>query len=127
MGHTKRWTHLYPEHIPESVEVEHANLPEGWKARVARDPDNTALVYFDRVFSAAEVDRKSDALAAALAQRGIGKGDCVGLKLQNIPQFPPCSARLVETRRFRSAHQSHVPPARVPQAGRRFRRQGRHR
>ncbi|WP_151952298.1 class I adenylate-forming enzyme family protein [Brevibacterium sp. Marseille-P9724] len=88
MGHTKRWTHLYPEHIPKSVEVEHANLPEGWKARVARDPDNTALVYFDRVFSAAEVDRKSDALAAALAQRGIGKGDCVGLKLQNIPQFP---------------------------------------
>lgn len=88
MGNTKRWTHLYPEGIAENIEVEHANLPQAWKARVARDPDNTALIYFDRRISAAEADRKSDALAAALAHSGVGKGDCVGLKLQNVPQFP---------------------------------------
>lgn len=88
MGKTKRWTHLYPDGTAENIAVEHANLPQAWKARVERDPDNTALIYFDRRISAAEADRKSDALAAALAHRGVGKGDCVGLKLQNVPQFP---------------------------------------
>lgn len=87
MRNAKRWTHLYPESTAETIEVQHANLVQAWKARVERDPSNTALIYFDRKISAAEADRKSDALAMALARRGIRKGDCVGLKLQNVPQF----------------------------------------
>ena len=35
-----------------------------------------------------EIDRASDALAAALADRGVHHGDRVALYLQNVPQFP---------------------------------------
>jgi long-chain acyl-CoA synthetase len=37
--------------------------------------------------SAATVDSESDALAAALAARGLARGDRIALYLQNVPQF----------------------------------------
>ncbi|GAA4681939.1 class I adenylate-forming enzyme family protein [Gordonia humi] len=61
---------------------------DAWDARVAAAPDATALVYFDARLSARETDRIASSLAAALAARGVGKGDRVGIHLQNTPQFP---------------------------------------
>ena len=45
------------------------------------------LYYFDTPVTGAAVDADSDALAAALAARGIGRGERVALFLQNVPQF----------------------------------------
>ena len=45
------------------------------------------LYYFDTPVSGAAVDADSDALAAALAARGLGRGDRVALFMQNVPQF----------------------------------------
>ena len=45
------------------------------------------MYYFDTPVTGAAVDADSDALAAALAARGIGRGDRVALFLQNVPQF----------------------------------------
>ena len=54
---------------------------------MGRDPDATALVYFDGRLSARELDEESDALAVALAELGTERGDRVGIYLQNIPQY----------------------------------------
>ncbi|HEU5229975.1 MAG TPA: long-chain fatty acid--CoA ligase, partial [Ktedonobacteraceae bacterium] len=50
-------------------------------------PTRPALHYFDETMSYAELDRQSTALAVALKERNIVKGDRVALYLQNIPQF----------------------------------------
>jgi len=49
--------------------------------------DRPFLYYFDAPITAATVDSESDALAAALAGRGLGRGDRIALYLQNMPQF----------------------------------------
>ncbi|MER7952117.1 AMP-binding protein [Streptomyces sp. NPDC096079] len=63
------------------------SLVAAWKARVARNPEGTALRFFDGALSAREVDAASDALAAAFEARGTGRGDRVGVYLQNVPQY----------------------------------------
>ncbi|MFG2623125.1 class I adenylate-forming enzyme family protein [Streptomyces sp. NPDC048507] len=63
------------------------SLVAAWRARVAKNPDGTALRYFDGALSAREVDAASDALAAAFEARGTGRGDRVGVYLQNVPQY----------------------------------------
>src|ERR1035437_3211034 len=50
-------------------------------------PDKTAIIYYGREISYAELDRLSDRFAALLASRGIGKGDHVAVFMQNCPQF----------------------------------------
>ncbi|RRQ29256.1 long-chain fatty acid--CoA ligase [Rhodococcus sp. Eu-32] len=64
-----------------------ATLVDVWKARVAANPEHPAIAYFDGILSAREVDEMSDAFAAALAGKGVGHGDRVGIHLQNIPQY----------------------------------------
>jgi long-chain acyl-CoA synthetase len=80
------WTALYPAGV-SAAEPAHESLVAAWHDRVGRDPDATALVYFDGRLSARELDEESDALAVALAELGTGRGDRVGIYLQNIPQY----------------------------------------
>ncbi|MET9951781.1 AMP-binding protein [Streptomyces sp. NPDC006339] len=63
------------------------SLVAAWKARVAKNPEGVALRFFDGALSAREVDAASDALAAAFEARGTGRGDRVGVYLQNVPQY----------------------------------------
>ncbi|MFF8835133.1 class I adenylate-forming enzyme family protein [Streptomyces sp. NPDC015130] len=63
------------------------SLVAAWRARVAKNPEGTALRFFDGALSAREVDAASDALAAAFEARGTGRGDRVGVYLQNVPQY----------------------------------------
>ncbi len=53
-------------------------------------PERPAWVFDDlnQTFTFAEVDRESDRIAAALAERGIGPGDRVAVMLRNVPAFP---------------------------------------
>jgi long-chain acyl-CoA synthetase len=50
-------------------------------------PDRPATSFFGAQLTFLELKRRSDALAAALAERGIGKGDRVGIMLPNCPQY----------------------------------------
>ena len=59
----------------------------GTGAGGAAGADRPFLYYFDAPITAATVDSESDALAAALAGRGLGRGDRIALYLQNMPQF----------------------------------------
>lgn len=53
----------------------------------ATAPDRPLLIYFDTVLTAADVDRTTDALAAALADDGFAAGDRLALYLQNDPDY----------------------------------------
>lgn len=50
-------------------------------------PAKPALLWYGRAISFAELDDASDAFAADLQQRGIGKGEAVALFMGNCPQF----------------------------------------
>jgi long-chain acyl-CoA synthetase len=50
-------------------------------------PNAPALHYFDRTLDHAEIDARSNALAAAWRAQGVQRGDRVGIVLQNTPQF----------------------------------------
>jgi long-chain acyl-CoA synthetase len=58
-----------------------------FRAVVATGPQRPMLVYFDTVLTYGDVDRMSDAFAAALTDRGFRRGDRIALYLQNVPQY----------------------------------------
>jgi len=58
-------------------------LPAGYAAGAARHPDRTAIVDDAGWVSYAEVDRRTDRLARALADLGITAGDRVGVLCRN--------------------------------------------
>ena len=52
-----------------------------------RFPDRPAIIYFGRRISYRELDKLTQAFAAALHDLGVRKGDRVSINLPNIPQF----------------------------------------
>ncbi|MDX2355866.1 class I adenylate-forming enzyme family protein [Dietzia sp. PP-33] len=84
---SRRWRELYRPGLDESLVDRRTTLVDAWRARVDHGADRTAIAYFDATLSAREVDQMSDALGAALQDRGVGAGDRVGIHLQNIPQY----------------------------------------
>jgi len=81
------WFTSYSPDMPRYVEIEHESVGEAWRARVDQAPAETAIIYFDAKYTALQIDEMSDALAVALADRGVLVGDRVGIQLQNTPQF----------------------------------------
>jgi long-chain acyl-CoA synthetase len=58
------------------------------RAACARRRSEPLVHYFASSLTGSEVDDASDALASALASRGVAPGDRIGLYLQNVPQLP---------------------------------------
>ncbi len=58
-----------------------------FSATVSAHPDAPLIHYVGTTMSVGEVDRASDALAAALVADGFGRGDRLAVYLQNVPQF----------------------------------------
>jgi long-chain acyl-CoA synthetase len=81
------WLKHYPSYIPPELAPQFASGLDMFLATVKALPDSAAIYYFDQTMSYGELDRKSTALAAALKERGVVRGDRVALYLQNIPQF----------------------------------------
>ena len=81
------WVGLYPKGVDPQPQLRSESLVDAWTARVAADPDGVAVRYFDGTLTARELDEESDALAVGLRDRGVRRGDRVGIYLQNIPQY----------------------------------------
>ncbi|MFF9012404.1 class I adenylate-forming enzyme family protein [Streptomyces sp. NPDC014870] len=77
----------FPDGFGTGTDATPGSLVAAWKARVAKNPEGIALRFFDGALSVREVDAASDALAAAFEARGTGRGDRVGVYLQNVPQY----------------------------------------
>ncbi len=83
----KPWLAQYSAGVPAEVHPEFTDALSMFRHAVARDPQRSLIHYFDQRIATGEVDRLSDALAAALAARGIKRGDRIAVYLQNVPQF----------------------------------------
>jgi len=85
------WLARYGEGRPTDIEPEHESALAMFKDTAGRLPDEPAIHYFHAAITNRELDELSDALAVALADHGVGRGDRVALYLQNVPQFPLAS------------------------------------
>ncbi len=83
----KPWLGLYDSNKLSTITPEHHDALAMFRAAVERAPDQPAILYFDASLTYAQVDRQSDALAAALIDKGFAPGDRFGIYLQNVPQF----------------------------------------
>jgi long-chain acyl-CoA synthetase len=86
--HDRPWRRLYQPGKPADITPEHADALSMWRASASAGADRPFLYYFDAAVTRAKVETESDALAVALATRGLAQGDRIALYLQNVPQFP---------------------------------------
>lgn len=84
----KQWLNQYDAGVPYSLKPypERTLLDVVHEAAVQR-PGHPALLFKGASLSYGELDRLSDALAAALVAQGVKKGDRVALMMPNCPQF----------------------------------------
>jgi long-chain acyl-CoA synthetase len=83
----KPWLARYAPGQPAEIAVEYDNAVAMFRATLERNPDGDAIRYFDGRITFRELDRLTDAFAAALVDTGFARGDRVALYLQNVPQF----------------------------------------
>ncbi|MCC5812075.1 MAG: AMP-binding protein [Ectothiorhodospiraceae bacterium] len=83
------WLASWPDDVPRTISYRSGEKPmHEYLLENAREiPDRTAYVFFGRELSWAEVGDATRRLAAFLKSRGVGKGDRVGLYMQNCPQY----------------------------------------
>ena len=90
------WINSYDVGIPASVEIPEVPLHQFLKDTRVRIPHNTALITpvnlplvgrISRSISYEELDRASDALAAALVDMGLKKSDRVAIVMPNSVAF----------------------------------------
>jgi long-chain acyl-CoA synthetase len=89
-GYLERpWLGLYQPGKPADITPEYGDALAMWHggAGAGEAAGRPFLYYFDTAVTGATVEADSDALAVALAARGVGRGDRVALFLQNVPQF----------------------------------------
>ncbi|MFH1872425.1 MAG: long-chain-fatty-acid--CoA ligase [Pseudomonadota bacterium] len=79
---------FWPLGLPRDLNYPRTSLCFNLESAAARFPDKPAVVFYDRVFSYAEIKRDVDAMAGFLQQRlGVQQGDRILLLAQNCPQF----------------------------------------
>lgn len=81
------WLDKYDVGVPAELQPDAPSIVAAFRSVVARDPAKVVIRYFDGLITAAELDALSDALACALEEDGFGKGDRIGIYLQNVPHF----------------------------------------
>ena len=81
------WVRFYEPGIPERLTYPSVTLGAMLAETASKFPDHTALAFFGKKITYAEVDRLTDRFASALLGLGVGKGDRVALMLPNIPQM----------------------------------------
>ncbi|MPZ89463.1 MAG: AMP-binding protein, partial [Nitriliruptorales bacterium] len=82
------WLRRYPDGIGPTLARRHDTMVSVWDAAVAARADEACMHAFDTTLTFRDVDDAADALAAALQDGGLRRGDRVGIYLQNDPQWP---------------------------------------
>ena len=83
----KTWLKHYDSVVPQRLDYPDEDLYVLFSKAAKRAGDQTALIYLDDQVSYADLLKWTDNLAAALAARGVTKGDRIMLSLPNSPMF----------------------------------------
>ena len=87
----KRWLKNYDKGVPKTLEpYPQKTLLDYVDEAVKEHPDYPMVLFKKRKMSYAEIQKLSDEFAAALAAKGVKKGDRVALIMPNIPQAIIC-------------------------------------
>ncbi|MHA2246182.1 MAG: AMP-binding protein, partial [Candidatus Hodarchaeales archaeon] len=82
------WFKSWPEEIPKTLEYpEDLPIYKLLEETVQTDPDNIAIVFFDKKMKYSELWDRVLRFASSLHKLGIKKGDRIGIYLPNCPQF----------------------------------------
>lgn len=82
------WLRRYDPDVPSTLPLPAETALASFERHAARHPASPALYYFDTVVSFGELNTRAEALAVAMQERGVRRGDRVALCLQNVPAFP---------------------------------------
>lgn len=85
----KIWLKNWPKDLPQELVYPHGKIPvfEYLRIHAKKNPDKTAIIYYGRVISYRELDKSSDRFANYLINKGLKKGDRVGIFMGNCPQY----------------------------------------
>lgn len=84
----QKWWKSYDRGVPHTLEPYPGNTLLDVFAETAREkPQQTCVIFTGKPITYGDMDRMSDALAAALASNEVNKGDTVAIILPNSPQF----------------------------------------
>ena len=84
---SRPWTAHYDYWVQAHMNYPRRPLADILRLAAADVPDSPATAFLGARLSWAEIKDRSDKLATALARKGIGKGDRVGIMLPNCPQY----------------------------------------
>jgi long-chain acyl-CoA synthetase len=84
---SKPWLKHYPKGVPAEVEAPLISVPELFEQATDKYAKKTALIFYGKKVSYAELKEQIERMATALADLGITKGDTVALYLLNSPQY----------------------------------------
>ena len=82
---SRPWTAHYDYWVQAHMNYPRRPLADILRLTAAAVPDSPATAFLGARLSWAEIRNRSDKLATALARKGIGKGDRVGIMLPNCP------------------------------------------
>lgn len=97
LGQVLRKAPLFLKSLPriiKGLKASNVSAPDqpcglGWTFELAtqRNPDGIAVLYENRRYSYLQFNQRANQIAHYLAARGIGKGDVVGVLLENRPEL----------------------------------------
>jgi long-chain acyl-CoA synthetase len=85
---THLWIRHYQPGVPAHLEIPDQPLTWLLDRTASRYPDRTALIYYGRRLSYAQLAYHAQRFATALRGLGVNKGERVALALPNLPQYP---------------------------------------
>jgi long-chain acyl-CoA synthetase len=83
----KPWLKHYPEGVSDKVDTNPISVPDLLDRMFKKFAKKTALIFYGKKISYAELKELIDRFATALADMGVKKGDTVALYLLNCPQY----------------------------------------
>lgn len=85
----KPWLAHYDKGVPQTIDYPKAPLFHFLEEAARKYPDRACTIFKGAVISYREMNEQSNAMAAALVEMGVKKGDRVGIFMPNLPQFVP--------------------------------------
>jgi long-chain acyl-CoA synthetase len=85
---THPWIRHYEPGVPAHLEIPDQPLTWLLGRTASRYPGHTALIYYGRRLSYAQLAQGAQRFATALQSLGVNKGERVAIALPNIPQYP---------------------------------------
>ena len=86
-GLDRPWFAYYDQSVPTRLDYPDIPLHRFLSASAQKHPDRTAIIFYGRRLTYRTLDEAVTRFAAALADRGLAKGDRVSLFLPNCPQM----------------------------------------